>query len=58
MSLLSYDEQIYLLFYWLKSNMLEFDPTKEEIRKALMLEFGVTDATAIEDIFQLFNDHK
>lgn len=52
----TYDEQIYLLHYWLRTNIKDFKPTLENVKEQLFLEFGIKDGRVYEDVFQLFEE--
>jgi hypothetical protein len=55
--LLMWNEQIFLLYYYLRSNMLDWKPTKEQVKDALKIEFGIENEKAIQDIYNLFLDN-
>lgn len=52
----TYDEQIYLLHYWLRTNIVDFKPTLENVKEQLFLEFGIKDGRVYQDVFQLFEE--
>jgi hypothetical protein len=56
MMLISYEEQVYLLYYWLRTNLINFKPTKENIADQLQVEFDVDDAKVVDEIFELFKE--
>jgi hypothetical protein len=62
MSILDWDNQIYLLYYWMRTNLISFEnPTIEQIKEQLHIEFGITGeidqiATEIKELFDLDNE--
>ena len=56
MFLLEYHDQVYLLYYWMRTNLINFQPTKENIADQLEVEFNIDDANTVEEIFQLFQE--
>lgn len=55
-TLLKRYDQVYLLYFWLRTNLKDFVPTKTNIRKDLYLEFGIEDETVIDEIYVLFHE--
>jgi hypothetical protein len=56
MNVISYDEQIYLLSYWLRTNLLGFVPTFNAVKHELYLEFGIEDEQVCKEVYDLLND--
>lgn len=54
MNVISYHEQVYLLYYWLRNN-IKFEPTKSNIKEQLLIEFNVDDENVINEIYELFH---
>lgn len=58
--LLSYDEQIYLLYYWMRTDLTRLARVKsrveleQEVTQALKDEWDITDAPVQKDIVRLF----
>jgi hypothetical protein len=51
MNLLSYENQIYLLAYWLKQNILHEDElTLENIKDSLSSEYSIDDDSSCNDV--------
>jgi hypothetical protein len=57
MNLISYGDQVYLVYYWLRTNLIDFIPTLENIEKEVYDEFDITDRAAIKEIYDLFNNN-
>jgi hypothetical protein len=55
MNAVSYEEQIYLLHFWLRSNLINFVPTLENVKKELFLEFGIEDEKVYQEVYELFH---
>jgi hypothetical protein len=55
-SAIPYDEQIYLLNYWLRTNLKDFKPTYENIKEQLFIEFSITDPQVYTEVHKLMND--
>jgi hypothetical protein len=56
MNAISWDEQIYLLGYWLRTNIIDFEPTLENVKTQLFLEFGITDPNVYQEVLGMFID--
>lgn len=60
MELLSYEDQIYLLYFWLRTNIAGIDQVasvrdlKMVITNQLLVEWNMDDADAIQEILDLF----
>lgn len=55
-NILSIEEQIYLIYYWCRTNLKNFEPTQENIKKAIFDEFAISDQKVINEIYGLFHD--
>lgn len=63
-NLLPYEEQIYLLYYYLRSNFIDISKAVKNqdssalrgaIERNLKSEYGISDENVVNEIFELFN---